>query len=579
MKLFEAAEFSGFAEVAYADRAKGGLAKAVFDKKGVLLTPADLGLSSADFTSGYYSKGSVGVGAAAAFAAVKDGRLIISVRGSDEIPLDLFDGYLSLWQEGHFLRLRPFFEACANYAIKHGFDVVATGHSLGGAMATMLAQSDIASKLKAASVDLTVFTLASPGTVSKAPVSASDVIHFGVQQDDIFGEAWLVGPKVYYPGKTVTVTSAELGLVNLKTQHTTETFNILPRYAAALGQLPFVAKHWADYDLESLKLYVSPETVKPPSGTWAISAASGANRGIFLGSKHADEFAAGSRGDLLLGLGGNDILRGGSGSDYLFGGEGVDQLYAGDGVDNWLYGEAGNDTLTGGAGRDTLVGGAGVDKLFAGEGAFNALHGDDGNDILVGGGGSDTIMGGLGADRIETGASTQTNDLVWAGDGNDTILVGAGNLGQRQLHGEAGDDLIRGADGRDYMWGEDHADRLWGYGANDFLWGGAGDDVIYGGGDRDTIYGESDNDTLYGDAGDDFIFGGDGNDAITGGAGVDHLNGEGGADTYFAKDGVSDKIILQFYLLGGKKVYVDTIGSADAIDRLEEEKVDPPLFL
>lgn len=92
------------------------------------------------------------------------------------------------------------------------------------------------------------------------------------------------------------------------------------------------------------------------------------------------------------------------------------------------------------------------------------------------------------------------------------------------IPGSPGPDVIRGTPGRDVICGR---------GGNDRIYGGGGHDLLVGGGG---------NDKLYGQAGRDGIAGGAGADVLNGGGADDELAGGSGSDTFYARDGVRDRL-------------------------------------
>ena len=153
-------------------------------------------------------------------------------------------------------------------------------------------------------------------------------------------------------------------------------------------------------------------------------------------------------------------------------------------------GGKGNDSLTGGLGKDTLKGGA----------ASDVIEGGDGNDVIVGGFGGDTLSGGKGRDMVDY--SERAGALV----------VG---LGSNPDDGEPGENDIAKTN-------------------FEILRGGSGNDTL-----RTTV---SSPVTLIGGAGDDTLTGQGGNDALDGGTGVDRMVGNGGNDTFYAADGLIDRL-------------------------------------
>jgi Ca2+-binding RTX toxin-like protein len=135
-------------------------------------------------------------------------------------------------------------------------------------------------------------------------------------------------------------------------------------------------------------------------------------------------------------------------------------------------------------------------------------------------------------------AGSAGNDLIFGGPRNDAILAGNGN---DVVLGLAGADTIDGQSGDDTIAGGLGVDTLRGGGGNDRIGAGADADRAYGGDGADYILGGSEatgGDTwLSGDAGADTVFGGSGNDRIDGGGDVDRLFGQAGNDFISGGDG------------------------------------------
>ena len=121
---------------------------------------------------------------------------------------------------------------------------------------------------------------------------------------------------------------------------------------------------------------------------------------------------------------------------------------------------------------------------------------------------------------------------VQAGNGGmiatDTLNRGAFMLGG------SGADTLTGGTASDLLVGNAGNDVLQGGEGNDFLLGGAGEDFIYGEGLTTDTAG---NDYLDGGADKDVIFGGAGDDILIGGTEDDTLYGEAGRDTYIFNRG------------------------------------------
>jgi Ca2+-binding RTX toxin-like protein len=154
-------------------------------------------------------------------------------------------------------------------------------------------------------------------------------------------------------------------------------------------------------------------------------------------------------------------------------------------------GGKGNDTLLGGKGNDTLKGGA----------ASDSIQGNDGNDIIVGGYGTDVMFGNKGS-----------RDMVDYAERGGPVVVG---IGQNPDDGEPGE--------------------------NDTVT--TTFEIIRGGSGNDTLRTTTSNSvTLIGGAGDDTLTGQGGNDALDGGPGVDLMIGNSGNDSFYARDGVIERL-------------------------------------
>lgn len=114
------------------------------------------------------------------------------------------------------------------------------------------------------------------------------------------------------------------------------------------------------------------------------------------------------------------------------------------------------------------------------------------------------------------------------GDESGNTFAG-GNLGDH-LYGGAGDDVIHAQGGADYLEGNDGNDTLAaGDGANRVL-GGAGHDIITAGQDADILLGGAGRDDVSAGGGNDLVYGGADLDLLYGEAGNDFLNGGSGVD-------------------------------------------------
>ncbi len=119
--------------------------------------------------------------------------------------------------------------------------------------------------------------------------------------------------------------------------------------------------------------------------------------------------------------------------------------------------------------------------------------------------------------------------------------------------GGAADETIVGVDNPDGVGNYDH---LYGGAGNDTIQGKGGDDYLEGNSGDDHLYGGDDNDTMLGGTGNDTLEGGKGNDRLEGGVGNDtyiYTSGDG-LDTILDTDGLGSIKFDGTTLNGGKKI-------------------------
>ena len=139
---------------------------------------------------------------------------------------------------------------------------------------------------------------------------------------------------------------------------------------------------------------------------------------------------------------------------------------------------------------------------------------------------TNNALNGSGGSAREMFLGGDVNDVANGGGGADVLF---GMAGSDTLRGGTGDDDLYGGGGADGLFGDAGRDQLRGGGGNDQLNGGADGDLLEGGTGDDVLNGDGGNDTLAGGAGADILNGGDGNDTLTGTTG-DTLNGGNGGD-------------------------------------------------
>ena len=297
------------------------------------------------------------------------------------------------------------------------------------------------------------------------------------------------------------------------------------------------------------------------------------------GSGMDDILAGDSRGNTIMGGGGDDKVYGGpgGGDDTLMGDRGDDMVFGGHG-DDILHGGAGDDMLHGGPGADDYYGGAGSDMIYA-ESADGIINGwvetppdddqaTDADESTEAGGDPMTVdtvsfarmMSGVGdettawsldtdAENVENVVGTSEDDYI-DGDGENNVIEG----------GDGADDLD-GAGGTDTV-SYENSDRgvTVTVGATGSASGGhaQGDTIANfenatGSAHDDNLNGDGGNNTLKGLAGEDELIGGTGSDTLEGGAGADELDG----GTAAAEAGVPDD--------GGADSDADTLSYAGSM--------------
>ena len=315
---------------------------------------------------------------------------------------------------------------------------------------------------------------------------------------------------------------------------------------------------------------------------------------------------AGTRNDILPGLGGNDIINGLAGNDTLDGGTGNDRMNGGAGNDTYVVGSTGDvvseavnqgiDTIRTTITRTlpvnvenlTLLGTAVINgtgnalaNVMTGNAARNIFNGLTGNDIINGLGGNDTIDGGVGNDRMLGGIGNDTYTINSTGDvvtelanqGTDTLrttitktlpvnvenlvllgvasISGTGNALANIITGNSGNNTLNGLGGVDRMIGGLGNDIYFVDHISDLVTeaGGAGTDTIRST-VSETLSLNVENLVLLGPAnitgiGNNLannITGNSGNNLIDGRGGADIMVGGLGNDTYLVDDG-SDVVV------------------------------------
>jgi Ca2+-binding RTX toxin-like protein len=359
---------------------------------------------------------------AAVFAALKDGVLLISFRGSNSgnqaVPSDnqfgpdiAYDYFSAVFDpQAYFDKLKGFVSQIIDSHF--GVDasrIVITGHSLGAEAAILAAAELIQGNIPPSAVDIVLF--GSPG----APISIENAIQQTLR--DRILTIWNSDDIVHDVGGIITAADAVstvLGKLDIP-------------YVSAPAALLGMALQPFGYVGDNFKVdVVNPDgtfdnLVDAPTehsqalyysaitdisyysffDEWKQSYNSGnlvvralASTSIPNNTNNADVYVLPSSGALILGLDGPDRIE-------------RDALQQGAA---FFSGGSGDDTLLGGAGTDYLDGGTGIDHLD-GRGGNDFLAGGSGGDFLTGGTGDDLLIGQLGGDAYNIGL----------GEGFDTI--------------------------------------------------------------------------------------------------------------------------------------------------------------
>jgi len=309
--------------------------------------------------------------------------LAIVFRGSDESS-DIAS--FAAAQANYYNALAELTGAVASLANSLGAErVMATGHSLGGALAEIFI-----SRTASAADDPMLLTFGSPGVSSlgRGPNSVesivgSDSIQLRHTEDPVahpelsplFPDDWGTTQ-----GNVVEVNRVDIdgsGEVNMFARE-----HLPNEYVASVAAMTADPEAYARFG-------ESPATYQVVIGAAAAGDGSTNGADYVIGSSANNAMESGGGNDLVAGLAGNDQIGLGAGNDVAFGGDGADRI----------NGVAGNDTLFGGAAADKLNGGGGRD----------VLNGGAAKDTLTGGGGPDTFdFDAIG----ETGTAANTADVI-----------------------------------------------------------------------------------------------------------------------------------------------------------------------
>jgi Ca2+-binding RTX toxin-like protein len=280
---------------------------------------------------------------------------------------------------------------------------------------------------------------------------------------------------------------------------------------------------------------------------------------LLIGGDGADSLNGGAAKDVLFGGQGDDTILGGADSDVLLGADGADKLSGGAGSDI-VVGNAGNDTLIGGAGTDALAGGAGFDT-YAIEDADDVTDADgqgritDKTNRAIGG----TLLRQASGNYLwladASVSATQSSPLTLTlADGSSAAIEGfqSGQFGIRLMDAPVapvpvGDPFVGDLQDQDFDAGtEGIQTQLDAYGntirdpnvpladRGDTFNGSGGNDLFDTRGGNDTVTANAGDDLIRSGAGFDHVTGGDGNDWLELGADRDAGFGGAGNDVLYA---------------------------------------------
>ncbi len=369
----------------------------------------------------------------------KYAEIVIAYRGTDSLldvaidDIQIAIGAVPSQKSGAI----NYYDSMLEY-LSNGGSISVTGHSLGGALA----------QLVAADRDVSATTFNAPGMAAQSSgAENSNVINYVNMNDFIGCYQNHVGETRYY--LTEGLKDGSFKPHSVYENQDFEKYITLPdginwtwQNAIALWGYDINNKHNVQEAITSG--FVTPENLKnavdiiqkvfgitdklettfhylTPTGLNYVLGDANDNKisikRTLLGG-HEKGIAWGNGGnDEIFGLDDDDILIGGTDDDTIYGGKGNDVLIAGetildiDGL-NSLINNSNNinlneyytnsvsrNELYGGAGDDLLIGDKGNDKLYGGDGN-DTLYGGMGDDILNAGSGSDNLIGGLGNDCL-----------------------------------------------------------------------------------------------------------------------------------------------------------------------------------
>jgi hypothetical protein len=289
--------------------------------------------------------------------------------------------------DGTLLQFLPLIAGVKAFAAALGATLLATGHSLGGALAELLIRTDADFNIGAG--------FGSPGLPFESLPGGQDFVHVSRDQD-------LVGAGLFrddHLSPSIWIDDEQFASSGFLDQHSHELYGTQLERMAASPLFDQIGS-------QDIRVRILRDGVENVVGAESIDG--------------VDYLLGGNLADIIDLRASNQSGRvdGGTGADYLFGSAYADQLsgggqadhISGGGGDDYLWGGSNNDDLEGGGDNDHLFGGGGGDRYHVGVG--------QGYDIIddQGGGGGDVLV-------LYTGSVAAAFDYSWfTADGDDLLI-------------------------------------------------------------------------------------------------------------------------------------------------------------
>jgi VCBS repeat-containing protein len=481
-------------------------------------------LDSTYFSNGvFFSQGSLLNGGGQAIVAVHQTShtLAIAFRGTAG---EFSDFYADLIGKASFQPNYELFTPLISAALAFAHDptknithVLATGHSLGGALTEIFMRDNLAANISGV-------TFGSPGEafISNSPNSDPRLLNF-----------WHTGDPVHD-----VASSNDKGIDIAVDRPYSENLSL---NLAGLARLTFDSLVFGNLHEHDGFLYEQDGVNIGRSALYEIFASDFFGYQVRIGTIDSDSNLVGtSQNDFLLGDWGKDVIAGGAGNDLIDGGDGLDTAVfrlasdhyiiqrhgaqvtvagkfsidqAADGTDTLANIEnlkftdrtiaaaslldlsagtqaggtpsdggatpsgaspSGSEGSTSGAAAGVTIVGNDTSEYLTGTSGPDVFHGNGGDDVLTGYGGQDTFDGGLGSDTVDYSYEPASV--------SGTVDLAAGTATFPGFYTEqltSIENVWMGA-GDDHVYGDDGPNDLRGGPGNDFLRGGLGNDRIYG---------------------------------------------------------------------------------------------------